>query len=148
MRIVLLSNPICIAENICNTIVLKYSDARDVCDFEYTEAPEGFEQQIRIPATLQDPKHERTSGVYRKSNGDFVQFGVAIDKSRTLKTDWMDDIFTDALTTASAHKNFALDGVSYSGHGEFEETPNDEDNLIQTTIQVYEQGYNQTNISC
>lgn len=147
MRIVGLSNPICIG-NHCDTVVLKYSDNKDVFDFEYTESPEGFEQQIRIPATLQNPKHPRSSGVYRKSNGQFVQFGVAIDKSKTLLTDWMDEIFTDALTTASGHKNFSLDDVPYSGHGDIEENPNEEDNLIQTSIEVYEQGYNQTNISC
>lgn len=147
MRIVGVSNPICIG-NPCDTVVLKYSDNKDVYNFEYTEAPDGFEQQVRIPAVLMDPKHERTSGVYRKSNGRFVQFGVAIDKSKTLRTDWMDEIFTDAITTAAGHKNLSIDDVDYSGHGEFEETPNDEDNLIQTTIQVYEQEYNQTNISC
>lgn len=147
MKIILKSNAICIGDH-CDTLLLSYADNRDVFDFNYTDAPNGFEQQVRIPATLQNPEHQRNSSVYRTSSGRFVQTGVTIDKNFTLRTDWMDDTFTDAITTASGHKTFKIDGVAYSGHGDFDETHNDEDNLIQVTMKIFEQEYNQTNISC
>jgi hypothetical protein len=143
-KLLSISNPICIGDH-CDTIVLSYTDVNNVFGFNYTT---GFEQQVRIPATLQNFKHERAISVYRKTSGTFVQHSVQVDKKAILKTDWLDEIFTDALTTAAGHSIFKLDGVSYSGHGEITENDNEYDNLTQIELVVFEQGYNQTNLSC
>lgn len=105
-------------------------------------------QQCRIPATLRNVKHPSDSTVYQKTSGSFYISAARNNKNRLLVTDWMDETFTDALSDARFHRNLTLDGVQYSGHGEFNEEENDFDNLTQVTLQVFEQNYNHSNISC
>lgn len=148
MKAVLKSQVFCIQEDPCNTILVEYGDTRNVYGFDYENRPTGFLQACRIPATLRNPKFEEKKSVYRKNDGTFVITGAIQDKVRILNTEWMNDEFHSALAVARLHKTFKLDGVQYSGHGDYNLDNNDFDNLQQAQVEVYEQGYNQTNISC
>ena len=147
-KVILRSNRFCVESNPCNTIYIEYSDNRNVFGFNYENSPVNFVQSCRIPATLRNTKYQEKKEVYRTTGGVFRNTGVIIDKIKLMVTDWMDEVFHDALSIARVHKTFTLDGIDYSGHGDYELSPNDFDNLQQAQIEVFEQAYNQTNISC
>ena len=147
-KVILISNPICVDSLACNTVVLEYSDTKDVFNFLWTEAPSGFKQKVRIPAALRNTSHPSDSSFYQKSNGSFQITSARNNKKKELVTDWVDEIFTDAFSDARFHKNMWIDSVKYSGHAELTEETNEEDNLVQIVLAVYAQEYDHSNISC
>lgn len=146
MRVVGKSNPICVSANVCDTLVIRYRDNRNVWNFGYSG--NSFYQQCRIPATLQDPVWPVEESVYTKHDGEIINTGSRVKKKYTLVTDQANEEFHDAMVVAIRHSTVYLNDVRYKGVGDYSTEPNDFNNLQQGKSDVFVQGYNQTNISC
>lgn len=148
MKAFLQSNKICVNNEDCHSVVIKYRNESNAFGFIYTGASEDFYQQIRIGAFMRSEKPEIKEKIYRKHSGYFKNTGVTIDKKRSLITDQWDEETRDALFVASRHSDFLINDVAYSAQGEPEITDNDFNNLATAKQDIYEQGFNQSNISC
>lgn len=148
MKAFLQSNKICINNQDCNSLVIRYRDESNVFSFNYDGAPVDFYQQIRIGAFLRSEKPEIKEKIYRRHNGTFKNTGVTIDKKKLLVTDWWDEETRDALTVASRHSEFIINDIPYSCQGEPDIEDNEFNNLATAKLEIYVQGFNQTNIAC
>lgn len=146
-KVILKSNPICVDNLVCDTLVVRYKDSRNAWNFDYTSNPD-FEQQARIPVTLQNPSWPVEENVYKKHDGSIVITGSRVSKKYTLVTDQAHEEFHDAMIVALRHSDLYFDNVRYQGAGEYSVEPNDKNNLQQGKSDVFVQGYNQTNITC
>lgn len=148
MKAIFQSNKICVNNEDCNSMVLKYRNDTNAFEFNYTDAPEDFYQQVRLAMFTRSQKPDIKEKIYRRHDGTFKNTGVTIDKKRLLITDQYDEPTLDALTVASKHSEFIINDIAYSSQGEQEYSDNDFNNLTSVKIEIYEQGYNQSNISC
>lgn len=148
MKAILKSNIICVNNEDCNSIVLKYRNLSSSFGFDYPSGPENFYQQIRIPAFIRSNNFDVKEKIYRRHDGTFKNTGVTIDKKYSLITDQLDENFLDALVVASKHDEFILDDKSYSAQGVPELTDNEFSNLSSAKLEIFVQGFNQSNISC
>lgn len=148
MKAFLQSNKICVNNEDCHNVVIKYRNDSNAFGFVYSDAPENFYQQIRIGAFMRSEKPRITEKIYKRHNGTFKNTGVTIDKKRSLITDQWDEETRDALFVASRHSEFSIDDVEYSAQGDPDVTDNDFNNLATVTQEIFEQGFNQSNISC
>jgi hypothetical protein len=146
MMVVLRSNQICVRASMCDTMVIRYRDNRNAWNFGYVG--NSFEQQCRIPVTLQNPVLPVEENVYTKHDGTIVNTGSRVKKKYTLVTDQAHIEFHEALAIAVRHSDVYLDDIRYQGTAEYELEPNDFNNLQQGKSDVFVQGYNQTNITC
>lgn len=148
MKAILKSNIICVNNQNCNSLVLKYKNISNSFGFNYTEGPEDFYQQVRISAFIRSNSFDVKEKIYRRHDGTFKNTGVTIDKKYSLITDQLDENSLDALAVASKHDEFILDDKSYSAQGVPELTDNEFSNLSSAKLEIFVQGFNQSNIAC
>lgn len=148
MKAILKSNIICVNNQDCHSIVLKYKNSSNSFGFNYQQGPEDFYQQIRIAAFIRSNNFDVKEKIYRRHDGTFKNTGVTIDKKYSLVTDQSKDAILEALVVASRHDEFILDDKNYSAQGAPEVTDNEFNNLATVKLEIFEQGFNQSNISC
>lgn len=148
MKAILKSNIICVNNEDCYSMVLKYKNASNSFGFNYTFGPVDFYQQIRIPAFIRSNNFDVKEKIYRRHDGTFKNIGVTIDKKYSLISDQLEDSILEALVVASRHDEFIIDNKSYSAQGAPEVTDNEFNNLASVKLEIFEQGFNQSNISC
>lgn len=147
------SNGIAVGAN-PETKVIRYLDRRRAFGFDYPLSP-GFYQQVRLHLYLSQPTYPVIEKVYRQSDGVFRTANVTVDRKVQINTGYLDDLTHAALTVATKHDSFFINGVGYSVQGEldheFFETFEDEDGWFPLSVAQFEgleQGYNQTNFGC
>lgn len=148
MKAILQSNKICVNNEDCRNVVIKFRDEASSFGFDYENAPEDFYQQIRLAAFLRSDKFDIKEKIYRRHDGTFKNTGVTIDEKSQLVTDQYDSPTRRALIVASRHSEFIIDDVEYSTQGEADITDNEFNNLASVKLEIFEQGFNQSNISC
>lgn len=149
MQVYLISNPISIQANACDTLEIKYRNRFNGFEMVY-ENDDEWVNQNRFGGYLRTPKRITTEKVYRQTNGVFRSGNVSIDKTYDLCTDLMDEETHDALAVALKHSDVQIGDNYYFHQGAYETQDNDYNNLEEgdKVATLLLQGFNQTNIRC
>lgn len=147
MRGLAISNTICVNNSQCNTAIIKYRNDLDSYGYDYETDP-SFYNQSRIGVSLANSKNPTKEKVYRQTNGVFRRGNTIIDKTLELTFDPYDEETRDALSVAVKHSEFFIDDKSLFSIDSIEWDANEFDEIQTGTVQVYVQGFNQTNIRC
>lgn len=147
MYVLAISNKIIVNNADCNNKIIKYRDSQDSFGFDYTSDPD-FYQQVRIGIYLRSPKFPEKEKVYRQTDGVFRHGAVSVDKTIEVHTDQFDEEAHAAMIVAMKHSEFLIDDKEYFHQGGYDLEDNDYNNLSNGKATLYEQGFNQTNISC
>ena len=148
MKAIFQSNKICVNNEDCHSLVVRYRNDANAFNFDYDNAPVNFYQQIRLGIFIRSNKFDIKEKVYRRHNGSFKNTGVTIDKKYSLISDQYDEPTLDALVVASRHSEFIVDSTDYSTQGEADVTDNEFNNLATVKLEIFEQEFNQSNVSC
>ncbi len=148
MKAILQSNIICVNNDECSSLILKYRNDSNAFNFDYENAPEDFYQQIRISGYLSTSKPVVKEKIYRRHNGTFKNTGVTIDKKQEFLSDQYEEFVREALVVASRHSEFSINDVEFSAQGEPDIQDNEFNNLATVKLEIFEQGFNQGNVSC
>lgn len=140
-----ISNKFTLTEN-CDNAMLRYSGDYMQYGFVYDDLAKV--QQVRVGLYLSNDSPDTKEKVYRKTNGRFRRGNTIVENKWQLNTDQVDAPAREALTIALSHDNVSIDGKEYFKIGEIGNEPNDFNNLANVTATLYEQGYNQTNMTC
>lgn len=148
MKAILQSNKICVTKDDCHSVVIKYRNQSNAFNFDYTDAPQDFYQQMRVSGYIRTPSYQITEKIYRRHDGTFKNTGVTVDKKYLFLSDQFDEVNLDALVVASKHDEFIIDDIEYNAQGDITIVDNEGSNLATAQITIYEQGFNQGNVSC
>lgn len=141
-----ISNKFTITDD-CHNALVKYSGDNNQYGFVYG-IDSARVQQVRLGLYISNDTQPKTQKVYRKTNGRWRRGNTIIENKVILNTDQVDAQTREALTVALSHDNLTINGVDYFTIGDVTNEPNEFNNLANVTTELYEQGYNQTNMSC
>ncbi len=151
-KVIALSNPFEILPQIeaCDTLVVEYSADTNSFGFDYALLDNPI-QSIRLHLYLSNPQPVTSEKIYRGTNGVFKNNNVKIDKKYTLQTGYFDQKIHDAMLISAKHSTFKINSIDYSAQGNYDiddRTDLTQINLTMAKVDVFEQGYNKTNLSC
>lgn len=152
MKVLAISNKIRVANaDRSETKVITFGDTKDVFGIQYTNNTT-FTQQYRLDLRLWKGKQKESGKVYRNNLSVYQNNNVLIDKTFEMSTGYYDDRTHLALTIASKHKKFLIDGKAYFRDSEYEIEHNDESGdilqLAPAKATLIEQGKGFTNQAC
>ncbi len=136
------------------TVLVEFTDERDVFGFFYTQNP-GFIQRIRLHLSLSKPRPTVAESNYRLTNGTYRNQNVSIGKKYLLTTGKFDELTHDAIAVALKHSTFQIDSRNFSAEGIFEadfvETPVNvrrHADLYHASVDVFDEDFYTSNIDC
>lgn len=152
MKVLAISNKIKVVNaDRSQTKLITFGDSKDVFGIFYSYDPT-FTQQVRLGIELRKGNPQESGKTYRNNLGIFQNNNVIIDKTVELRTDYLDDRTHLALTIASKHRNFQIDGKAYFRNSDYEIEHNDESGdileLAPAKATFIEQGKGFTNQAC
>ncbi len=152
MKVLAISNNLQVNQSLNNqSKVIRFKHSRNAFGFNYSDNPT-FSQQFRIESVFgRIQKYPVIESVYRGQDGVRRSQNTSIDKSKVLKTGYLDQNSHDALGVALKHSTCELDGQSFFHEGEYEIDGDDDDtltNLVQAKATLTQQGYNKTTVTC
>lgn len=134
-----------------STKLVTFGDDKSVFGIGYANNPE-FTQQVRLGLEVRKQKYVESGKTYRDNNGNFRHNNVIIDRQKQMETDYFDDPTHLALTVASKHKHFYIDGKRYFRNGDYEVEHNEESGdvleLAPAKATLIEQGKGLTTQTC
>ena len=151
-RVIALSNQFEVLAPIvaCDTKIIEYSNQRNGFGYDYALLDNPV-QRVRLDLYLSDAQNQISEKIYRGTNGFFKNNNVKIDKKYVLQTGYFDEKTHDALAIACKHSTFKINTVDYSAQAGYERDDRTDltlTNVSMAKIDVFEQGYNKTNLSC
>lgn len=151
MKVLAISNKVQVISFANDTKVVEFGDSKDVYGFKYSEDVD-FRQQFRVDLKLWKARTVESGKSYRDSSGTFQNNNVIIDRVVDLQTGYLDDRTHLALTIASKHSYFAIDGKQYYRQEEYAIEHQDESgdisdlSMAKTTLIEQTRGF--TNQTC
>ena len=95
-----------------DTVIVSFGADMDAFGFKYSQDPT-FRQQLRLDLKLWKARTTESNKMYRDTTGTFKNNNVIIDKIIDVQTGYLDDRTHLALTIASKHDYFAINGKQY-----------------------------------
>lgn len=151
MKVLAISNKLQVISNPNDTKLVTFGANVDQFGFKYS-LNSTFRQQVRLDLKLWKARVTESSKSYRDTNGTFRNNNVIIDKVVDVQTGYLDDRTHLALTIASKHASFAIDGKEYYRNEEYSIEHQDESgdisNLAIAKTTLIEQTKGFTNLNC
>lgn len=150
MKVLAISNKIQLISYPNDTKIVSFGGSVDMYGYKYSENP-SFRQQVRIDLKLWKPRVTESSRSYRDTTGSYKNNNVLIDKIVDMETGYLDDHAHLALTVASKHEYFAIDGKEYYRNEEYSIDHSDDSgdisnlSMAKTTLIEQAKGFNNQN---
>jgi len=150
MKVLAISNKVQVISFSNDTKIVEFGDSKDVYGFKYSEDPT-FKQRFRVDLKLWKARTVESGKSYRDTTGTFKNNNVLIDRVVDLQTGYLDDKTHLALTVASKHDYFAIDGKEYYRNEEYSIDHSDESgdvsnlSMAKTTLIEQAKGFNNQN---
>jgi hypothetical protein len=152
MKVLAISNKIKVVNtDYGDTKIISFGDDSMVFGIDYPSNP-SFNQQLRLDMKLWKQRQQESGSTYRNNAGVMVNNNLVIDRILDVETGYFDAGTHLAMSIATKHKYFYIDGKRYFRNSDYEinwdDSPGDILMLAPAKATFTEQGKGFTNQAC